>query len=352
MANTFPPLVSSASQDAQGVQQLNGSEVLASCNIRSVVNDLFFNPTQGLTGFAFNGFYYTDGVATTQQASWASEGSGVYRGATIEFPASAMVLATEGGLTIFDQTTNSFSVWMSFIQANFYAMLDNYKPTKTLRTGTLVLDGATKTIVRTEGSWVADGVLAESVITLTGLVLGDDGNYTVVGPMDDPYAEVGIIVTEVVTNEEVGAVVTMPSFSRLFAKYVGYANGVVSVGLQVGQGSEMTSNVFVSLDFLRDEVYSNFSAADTSTSVVVSAPASWASGDNPITYTALASTLGRYGDIFTYAWAFEDGTTATGASVDKTWSNDGPRYVVVTATNTATLATASVTKTVVVRASV
>lgn len=68
----------------------------------------------------------------------------------------------------------------------------------------------------------------------------------------------------------------------------------------------------------------------------------------PLTYTAVASTQGQPSDTFTYAWAFDDNTVATGASYAKTWSATGYRNATVTATDQVTNGTATNTKLVTI----
>lgn len=338
MANTFPPLVSSTSLDYQGIQQLIGSEVLSSCNIRAEANDLFFNPINGLTGYAFDGAYYDNGVVTPLYASWASEGPGLYRGSKMDFPEKALVLATEGGLTIFDQAANSFSVWMSFIQSDLYALLNNYDSVKTLDVGTMTFDSAGSSIIRTNGSWVADGIEAGSTITLSGLTF-NNGTYTVVGPMITPYDSMGIVVEEVVVDEEGVGVATTPTVSRLRARAVNYANGVVMVAFEPDQGSDLYANTFLWIDFVRDEVYSNYthpgpditltitSLEASPTVVEITSPVGAPVVGVPATYSAAAS--GRLGGVYTYNWTFDDATTVAGDSVSHTWMTSGSHEATV-----------------------
>jgi hypothetical protein len=63
-----------------------------------------------------------------------------------------------------------------------------------------------------------------------------------------------------------------------------------------------------------------------------------------ITYTAVAATQGQPGDAFTYAWAFDDNTTANTASAPKTWTTTGPHFATVTATDTVTGGSGQATK--------
>lgn len=65
-----------------------------------------------------------------------------------------------------------------------------------------------------------------------------------------------------------------------------------------------------------------------------------------ITYTAEANTSGYTSGDHTFAWSFDDGTSATGASNGKAWSTPGIHSAAVTATNPHTLGQASASKTV------
>ena len=69
----------------------------------------------------------------------------------------------------------------------------------------------------------------------------------------------------------------------------------------------------------------------------------------PVTYTAVARTDGYTAGNHTYAWQFDDSTTASGASTNKTWSTTGLHTAVVTATNSITGGTATDQKTIKVR---
>ncbi len=66
--------------------------------------------------------------------------------------------------------------------------------------------------------------------------------------------------------------------------------------------------------------------------------------NQPITYTAVASTVGMPSNTFTYAWAFDDGGTGNTASLSHTWSLTGLHTATVTATDSVTLASASASK--------
>ena len=68
--------------------------------------------------------------------------------------------------------------------------------------------------------------------------------------------------------------------------------------------------------------------------------------NQPITYTAVASTQGAPSNAFTYAWAFDDGGTANTASATHTWTTTGNHLATVTATDTTTGGTATASKTI------
>lgn len=69
--------------------------------------------------------------------------------------------------------------------------------------------------------------------------------------------------------------------------------------------------------------------------------------NQPITYTALASTQGSPSNTFAYAWAFDDNTTATTASTAKTWSTAANHLATVTATDNVTGGSAAASKNIV-----
>lgn len=117
--STYPPLVSNLSTDSQGAIQQYGNKVYCSHLVRPTSDDPFFHPvTKNLTGYAADGYYYTKGVkGSLNKAAWWAEASGggdmVSRGATQEFPSSALILVTEGGISILDLSDN-LNMWMIF----------------------------------------------------------------------------------------------------------------------------------------------------------------------------------------------------------------------------------------------
>lgn len=66
--------------------------------------------------------------------------------------------------------------------------------------------------------------------------------------------------------------------------------------------------------------------------------------NQPITYTAIASTQGAPSNTFAYAWTFDDSTTASTASTAKTWTTAANHLATVTATDNITGATATASK--------
>lgn len=68
--------------------------------------------------------------------------------------------------------------------------------------------------------------------------------------------------------------------------------------------------------------------------------------NQPITYTAVASTVGMPSNTFTYAWAFDDGGTGNTASLGHTWTTKGSHSATITATDNVTAGIATATKTI------
>jgi hypothetical protein len=236
-----------------------GSGATASCVIRVEDNDAFFNPTLGLTGFSFDGKHYINGVLDPlQMASWATEGRGDNRGATIEFPRESVILTSATSLTIFDQSTNPFTVWMSFIQGDMNALLDNFSPTRVLDTGNLTFDASTKTIIRSLGSWPEDGVKIGDSITFSGFV-GNNLTVTVAGYMTGDTSLTGIIVNEAIVDANEFGTTTIYPHSRLEPKAIQYCSGRVTVSFVPEEGSYIEANVFLHLDFVQDQAYADFS---------------------------------------------------------------------------------------------
>lgn len=257
MVNTFPPLISASSYDHSGLQQMFGNGATASFIIRAENNDYFFNPSLGLTGFSYEGKHYINGVYDPSVvASWATEGAGYSRSDVVEFPREAAIISSDSGLTIFDQTVDPFTVWMSFIQGDTNAYLNNFVPTVVLDTGTVSLDAGAHSIIRKNGSWLEDGVAIGDSLILSGFV---DNNLmvTVTGYSGSD----GIIVEETVVSEvgstDVG-IVRAFTYSQLNAKAIQYTTGKVTVSFIPDSGSMIGSSIFLHIDFSQDKVYADF----------------------------------------------------------------------------------------------
>jgi hypothetical protein len=105
-------------------------EVVATCLIQSSDIDSFYNPTALThTGYAFDGFYYTNGVQdSTRRASWFIEGTSSYRGSGQPFPSSGLVILSRVALTILDVTTVTAGLvlWMQFLMDDSFMLTDNF----------------------------------------------------------------------------------------------------------------------------------------------------------------------------------------------------------------------------------
>ena len=130
--SSFPPLISDRSRDAFGQIQQYGSRVYCSCLIRVEPDDQFFNPLfgTGLNGYGANGSYYFAGIENPDsKASWWSEATGggdaITRGATENFPGTALVTVTDESISILDQTDN-LSLWMIFKKKTDNAYSDTF----------------------------------------------------------------------------------------------------------------------------------------------------------------------------------------------------------------------------------
>jgi len=257
MINTFPPLVSGTSLDFQGLQQLVGTTVWASCVVNTSPSDLFFNPSSGLTGFGFDGFYYNSSVVSSTTASWATESFNSNRGGSISFPTNALILATDDGLTIFDQSKNQFEVWMSFVQGDLNAFFNNFRPLIALATGAITFASVlgVNTMTRASGSWITDGVKVGDTINLSG-GFTNKGNFTVTNV--DPGGFV-ITVAQTLVNAGEFGVASLAVYTNMTAKAVQYALGVVTVGFAPSQGSTISTNVFLHIDFIQDQIYGDLS---------------------------------------------------------------------------------------------
>jgi hypothetical protein len=112
-----------------GYYNFINQNVLTTKAINARNNDPFFHPESlGLTGFAYDGFYYNLGVPSSTQASWFTEGPGLFRGTSSEFPQSSVVILSDVALNIVSQT-QTLDLWMTFLIQNNYALPNNYSYT-------------------------------------------------------------------------------------------------------------------------------------------------------------------------------------------------------------------------------
>lgn len=128
-ANTWPPLISGASSDSAGRQQLNGQEILGSAMFEAKISDGFFYPVEcALTGFAYDGLLYQNGADASSggaaRASWYTEAPGPWRGDRAAFPQRGVILLTDAGLSILD-LDSKWALWMSFLRGDTLAFTHN-----------------------------------------------------------------------------------------------------------------------------------------------------------------------------------------------------------------------------------
>lgn len=109
-------------------------DIIASLTIGVKDVDPFYNPeTNGLTGYAYDGNYYLNGVIQplVSKATWATEAAGEFRGDGDLFPVNVLILLTKTSLIILDQSTPTSNVgnipmWMIFLLADNYALANNF----------------------------------------------------------------------------------------------------------------------------------------------------------------------------------------------------------------------------------
>jgi hypothetical protein len=125
--NTFPPLISGTSLDPVGGKQLSGDKIIHSLRVEKTPIDPFFNPQIGLTGYAYNGVYYENGlmISGASPASWFTEAPGVFRGLVAPFPSNALVLLTDASISIMDITAE-MTMWMVFLRGDTTAFCHNF----------------------------------------------------------------------------------------------------------------------------------------------------------------------------------------------------------------------------------
>ena len=109
-------------------------KIVASAVIQPYDNDSFYNPeTNNHAGYAYNGFFYIDGVAQPNlpMASWFTETPGEFRGSSRAFPTAGLILLSSTALTILDQSTptldpSTLPLWVQFILGDKLALTDNF----------------------------------------------------------------------------------------------------------------------------------------------------------------------------------------------------------------------------------
>lgn len=114
-------LLSTVRFDSNGTQRLLSDDITA-VHFSYAGQELFSNPDREYTGYAANGFWYTDGVIDPThvpfKASWAIEGEGVatlVRGTLDRFPKRLISVATFREVALFDADT--LDLWMRFLVA-------------------------------------------------------------------------------------------------------------------------------------------------------------------------------------------------------------------------------------------
>lgn len=112
-------LLSTLRFDSNGTQRLLSDDITA-VHFGYVGQELFANPDREYTGYAANGFWYTDGVIDPThvpfKASWAVEGEGTatsVRGTLDRFPKRLISVATFKEVALFDADT--LDLWMRFL---------------------------------------------------------------------------------------------------------------------------------------------------------------------------------------------------------------------------------------------
>lgn len=113
------PTLSTVRFDRNGTQRLLSDDITA-LHFAYVGQELFANPDREYTGYAADGFWYTEGVRDPThvpfRASWAAEGGGdptPVRSALDRFPERLIVCATLLEVALFD--ADSADLWMRFV---------------------------------------------------------------------------------------------------------------------------------------------------------------------------------------------------------------------------------------------
>lgn len=112
------PLLSTVAIDGNGIQRLLSDDIVA-LHFAHAAQQSFSNPDREYTGYAANGFWYTEGLLDPThvpfKATWASEGeaaASINRGALDRMPARLIVAATPFEVALFDADT--LNLWMRF----------------------------------------------------------------------------------------------------------------------------------------------------------------------------------------------------------------------------------------------
>jgi len=112
------PLLSTAAHDENGIQRLLNNNVV-DIRYTEVFRSVFWHPDREYTGFAADGFWYTDGLLDPThvpfKATWAQEGeseASINRGDLDRFPKKILVVATVQEIAIFN--ADDLTLWMRF----------------------------------------------------------------------------------------------------------------------------------------------------------------------------------------------------------------------------------------------
>lgn len=113
----IPPLLSPDAVDNFGIRRLISGNI-RTIRFVEVYRSLFAHPDREYTGYAQNGFWYTNGVLDSThdpaQATWAiTEGGGENRSGTASMPDRILVTTTFAEVCIFNADT--LDVWMRFL---------------------------------------------------------------------------------------------------------------------------------------------------------------------------------------------------------------------------------------------
>jgi hypothetical protein len=109
------PLLTPEALDSQGTPRILHADIQALC-FSAVDQGVFWSPDAAYTGYAANGFWYTDGVLDPAhvpfQATWSAESESTDRGTAAAFPPRILVVATRLDVCILD--ADSLDVWLRF----------------------------------------------------------------------------------------------------------------------------------------------------------------------------------------------------------------------------------------------